>query len=71
MATTNGAEALGLGARIGGLSVGKAADWVVHDVLGPGRRGVSGPAEAVVFLGAPEHVRDVVIAGDVRHRNGA
>jgi len=71
MATTNGAEALGLGARIGGLSAGKAADWVVHDVLGPGRRGVSGPAEAVVFLGAPEHVRDVVIAGDVRHRNGA
>lgn len=70
IATKNGARALGLEPRLGTLSVGKSADWVVHGGFDARRRGLSSPESAVVFLGAPEHVVEVVIGGRVRHRTG-
>ncbi len=72
MATVNGAEALGVKHLCGTLEVGKWADWVVLDIGSRADRGLTRIEDAVVFLGAPERVREVVIAGMTRRtRSGA
>lgn len=63
MATVHGADALGLKHAGGTLEVGKWADWTAVDIGTSAQRGCTSVEEAVVFLGSPDRVRDVVIGG--------
>ena len=65
MATYEAAAALGR-ADIGRLVQGSRADFVRLDIVGPGFEPDFGPehlVERVVWLGAPECVRDVWVEG--------
>ena len=70
-ATVGGAEALGLGSRIGSLTPGKQADVIV---VGSDRVGMSSLADAVgaiVLQAGAGDVRDVLVAGRLVKRGGA
>ena len=70
-ATCRGAEAVGLGARVGSLEVGKRADLVVHEIRGPSWR-PRGRADLNLIWGTDGRtVRDVVVDGEIVVRNGA
>ena len=70
-ATCRGAEAVGLGARVGSLEVGKRADLVVHEMRGPSWR-PRGRADLNLIWGTDGRtVRDVVVDGEIVVRNGA
>lgn len=68
MATRDGARALGLGASIGSIELGKRADLVVVE---PGLGGEPGAdlAGRLVWSGRAADVRDVVIDGEIVVRN--
>jgi cytosine/adenosine deaminase-related metal-dependent hydrolase len=70
-ATGNGAEALGLGGRIGSLTSGKDADLIV--VGGPAFAAwpVVDPEASMVFQASPATVRHVLIGGRWAKRDGA
>lgn len=70
LATVDGAEAIGLGDRIGSLEVGKAADLVVLDTTDPGWIPRGDLARQLVWGHVSRSVRDVLVDGRVvvRHR---
>ncbi|MBT6064797.1 MAG: amidohydrolase family protein [Actinobacteria bacterium] len=62
--TVGGAEAIGMGDRIGSVEVGKAADLVVHDLSGVGSTPNSiDPAMQLLWTGDGRSIRDVVVNG--------
>jgi 5-methylthioadenosine/S-adenosylhomocysteine deaminase len=66
LATQRGADAIGLGDRIGTLEVGKRADLVVHDRRGPAFTPRStDPVLQLVWGSDGRSVRDVVVDGRV------
>ena len=66
LVTSAGAEAIGMGDRIGSLEPGKQADVVLHDTAGPQwvPRGTD-PARHLVWASDGRSVSDVVVAGRV------
>ncbi|WP_028923967.1 amidohydrolase family protein [Pseudonocardia acaciae] len=71
MATQGGADALGLGDRVGSLSVGKAADLVLVRADDPNLFPISDPVAALVASAHPGNVDTVLVGGVVRKRGGA
>src|SRR5258707_1603770 len=65
MATIHGAEALGLGAELGSIEVGKKADLVAFDVLRPEWQALSNPGHNLVYNADGRSVHTVVIDGRV------
>jgi 5-methylthioadenosine/S-adenosylhomocysteine deaminase len=62
--TIGGAEAIGMGDRIGSLEVGKAADLVVPDLSGVGSTpNAVDPALQLLWAGDGRAVRDVIVDG--------
>jgi 5-methylthioadenosine/S-adenosylhomocysteine deaminase len=70
LATIAGAEAIGLGDRIGSLEPGKAADLVVHDGRSLSWTPPGDPALHLVWGTDGRTVRDVVVDGRVVVRDG-
>lgn len=62
-ATLDGAEALGLGDRIGTVEAGKEADLVALDLRAPHLVPVHDPYTSVVFSAGRSDVRHVLVAG--------
>jgi len=69
MATIGGARAIGLGAHIGSLEVGKQADVIIIDTLKPHLSPLYHPASHIVYAARSSDVRDVVVNGRIRVRN--
>ncbi len=69
-ATCKGAEAVGLGARVGSLEVGKRADLVVHETSGPSWRPRGRYDLNLVWGTDGRSVRDVVVNGEIVVRGG-
>lgn len=63
MATINGAQALGLGDRIGSIEPGKQADLIAVDLDQPATQPVFDPISQLVYAATREQVSDVWIAG--------
>ena len=70
-ATCGGAEAIGLGHRVGSLEVGKRADLVVHETRTPAWRPIGRSDLNLIWGSDGRTVRDVVVDGRVVVRNGA
>jgi 5-methylthioadenosine/S-adenosylhomocysteine deaminase len=70
LATIRGAEAIGLGDRIGSIEPGKRADLVVHDAKHPAWRPPGDPVLHLVWGTDGRSVRDVVVDGRVVVRSG-
>ncbi len=70
MATIGGAAAAGMADRIGSLSVGKAADIVVHDGTAPEWRPRGNPVQQLIWSAQGRAVRDVLVGGRVVVRDG-
>ena len=68
--TTRGAAMLGKGDHIGSLSVGKQADIAVMSLGALAMWPVHDPAATVVMQGSGARMRDVLVAGRFRKRNG-
>ena len=62
-ATLGGANALGLGSRIGSIVAGKAADLAAVRLAGPELSPCYDPASHLVYAAGREHVSDVWVAG--------
>ncbi|HEX4563779.1 MAG TPA: amidohydrolase family protein [Solirubrobacteraceae bacterium] len=69
-ATTNGAEALGLGSRTGSLTPGKRADVIVVGGASPNMTPRGEAAGSIVFHANPGDVRHVLVEGTVVKRDG-
>jgi cytosine/adenosine deaminase-related metal-dependent hydrolase len=69
-ATLDGATAAGLGAITGSLEVGKAADVIVVDGTTLAMSPLNNPFGSIVYNAHPGLVRDVVVDGVVRKRDG-
>jgi len=63
MATLNGAQALGLGERIGSIAPGKAADLCAVDLSGIGNQPCYDPITQLVYSASRENVSHVWVAG--------
>lgn len=63
MATLNGAQALGLGDRIGSLLVGKEADVICVDLSAAATQPVYDPISQLVYAASRDQVSDVWVAG--------
>jgi 5-methylthioadenosine/S-adenosylhomocysteine deaminase len=70
LATIGGAEAIGMGDRIGSLEPGKAADLVVHDGRHLAWTPPGDPALNLVWGTDGRSVRDVVVGGRIVVRDG-
>ncbi|MEO1061188.1 MAG: amidohydrolase family protein [Actinomycetota bacterium] len=70
LATIGGAEAIGLGDRIGSIEVGKEADLVVHDTSGWSWTPRGDVGLQLVWGSDGRSVRDVLVAGRVVVRDG-
>ena len=70
LATIAGAEAIGMGDRIGSVEAGKQADLVVHDASGPGWTPRGETVLQLVWGTDGRSVRDVVVAGRPVVRDG-
>lgn len=70
MATQGGADTLGLGERVGSLSVGKAADVVLVRASDPNLVPITDPVAALVASAHPGNVDTVLVGGVVRKRAG-
>jgi 5-methylthioadenosine/S-adenosylhomocysteine deaminase len=69
MATRRGAQAIGLGDRIGAIEAGKQADLVILDSTHPAMCPLYNPVSHVVYAASGDMVRDTIVAGRVRVRN--
>jgi cytosine/adenosine deaminase-related metal-dependent hydrolase len=69
-ATVNGAEACGLGSRVGTLTEGKQADILLIGGDSPNMYPSPKKAGTVVFQANSSNVRTVLVAGKVRKRDG-
>jgi 5-methylthioadenosine/S-adenosylhomocysteine deaminase len=63
MATLNGAQALGLGDRVGSLLPGKEADLICVDLSHPSSQPVFSPISQLVYAASRDQVTDVWVAG--------
>lgn len=63
MATIGGATAAGLEHRTGSLTIGKAADLVIHDATAPQWRPRGNPVQQLIWAAQGRTVRDVLVAG--------
>ena len=63
MATLNGAQALGLGDRVGSLLPGKEADLICVDLSRPATQPVHSPISQLVYAASRDQVTDVWVAG--------
>jgi 5-methylthioadenosine/S-adenosylhomocysteine deaminase len=63
MATLNGAQALGLGDRLGSLLPGKEADLICVDLSRPASQPVHCPISQLVYATCRDQVTDVWVAG--------
>ena len=63
MATLNGAQALGLGDRVGSLLPGKEADLICVDLSLPASQPVHSPISQLVYATSRDQVTDVWVAG--------
>lgn len=70
MATIDGAHAVGLGAEIGSLEVGKKADIIVVDCDGPAMTPIHNPVSALVYSALGNEVRSVLVDGRFVLRDG-
>jgi 5-methylthioadenosine/S-adenosylhomocysteine deaminase len=69
MATLDGARAIGLGAAIGSLEVGKQADITILDGRHPRLHPLHNPVSQAVYAAAGDCVRDTIVAGRFLVRN--
>jgi len=65
MATHEGAIALGVPDDLGALAVGRRADLFLFDPVQLNVAPVHDPISAIVYAGAPENVRTVIVGGDI------
>ena len=70
MATINGARGAGLGASLGSIEVGKAADFVVFDATAPEWQPLYNPVSNLVYSATGNTVKDVFVAGTQVVRDG-
>ncbi|MDF5757537.1 amidohydrolase family protein [Spongiactinospora sp. TRM90649] len=70
MATIRGAEAVGMGGRIGSVEAGKLADLVIHDATGPQWTPRGDVAQQLVWSTDGRSVRDVLVGGRIVVREG-
>jgi cytosine/adenosine deaminase-related metal-dependent hydrolase len=68
--TIEGARMLGMEDKIGSIAVGKQADLVIIDASLLNMQPVHDPIAAVVFQASIANIRDVMVAGCWRKRNG-
>jgi 5-methylthioadenosine/S-adenosylhomocysteine deaminase len=69
MATRNGAAALGLGAQIGSLEVGKRADVILVDTRGPRQTPMFDPVAHLVYSAHGDDVTTTIVNGKVLMRD--
>ena len=69
MATRNGARALGLGADIGSIEIGKKADLFLIDAVGAHLAPSPDPFSAVVYAARPTDVSLTMVDGHILMRN--
>jgi 5-methylthioadenosine/S-adenosylhomocysteine deaminase len=69
MATRDGAAALGLGARIGSLEVGKRADVILVDTRGPRQTPMFDPVAHLVYSAHGDDVTTTIVNGKVLMRD--
>jgi 5-methylthioadenosine/S-adenosylhomocysteine deaminase len=65
LATRRGAEALGMGDRIGSLEPGKQADVITVDVRGARQTPMFDPISHLVYVSRGDDVRNTIVAGRV------
>jgi len=70
MATIGGAEAIGLGDRIGTIEPGKRADLVLLDLRDPQLLPITNVIEAVVYYGSGRDVTHTIVEGNVVYERG-
>ena len=70
LATLGGATAIGMGAVVGSIEVGKAADLVCFDLSSLPCQAPRRPADAIVFAATRDQVSDVWISGRAAVANG-
>jgi 5-methylthioadenosine/S-adenosylhomocysteine deaminase len=75
MATTEGAQAIGLGEEVGSLEVGKQADLILVDLTAPNlspviETPVRNIVPNLVYAGSGHEVKTVMVAGQVLVRDG-
>jgi 5-methylthioadenosine/S-adenosylhomocysteine deaminase len=71
LATRRGAEALGLGDRIGSLEAGKQADLITVAVDGARQTPMFDPISHLVYVTRGDDVRTTIVAGRVLMRDRA
>lgn len=71
MVTVDAARGLGLAQEIGSLEPGRLADVITVDLTAPHMAPANMPVHRVVFFAGGHDVRDVVIGGRVKLRDGA
>ena len=69
MATRDGAAALGLGAKVGSLEVGKRADVIMVDVRGPRQTPMYDPVAHLVYSAHGDDVTTTIVDGKVLMRD--
>jgi 5-methylthioadenosine/S-adenosylhomocysteine deaminase len=69
-ATLGGAQALGLGERVGSIVAGKAADLTAVALRGPELAPCFDPVSHLAYAAGREHVTHVWVAGELRVREG-
>jgi 5-methylthioadenosine/S-adenosylhomocysteine deaminase len=70
LATLGAAAALGLDSEIGSLTPGKRADLTVLSLAGSPYHPIEDPTVAAVFAGTPAGVRETIVDGETRYRQG-
>ena len=70
LATRGGAEALGMGQRIGSLEPGKQADVITVSMDGARQTPVFDPIAQLVYVNRGSDVRNTVVAGKILMKNG-
>ena len=65
MATSGGAEACGLGDKVGRLAAGMLADVVLVDTLSSHMRPLHDPLAALVYSAGAADVHTVIVGGEV------
>jgi 5-methylthioadenosine/S-adenosylhomocysteine deaminase len=69
LATRRGADALGLGAKVGSLEKGKQADVITVSVSGARQTPMFDPVSHLVYVARGDDVRNTVVAGRVLMRD--
>lgn len=70
MATTGGAKAIGMGDKLGTLSVGKKADFIIFDPCHLKSAPMHHPEATVVYASSEENIDTTVVNGRVQYHQG-